>query len=96
MELLKYKLNNWAIVTAGDPYKPPELMSQHLVGDTEGHPKWPDGHRIVTSRIIGYREDRIITTGGSAIALGDALPDYETKFPNAKERLFDAAPAIKV
>lgn len=88
---VKYKLNDWAIVTGGNPYMAPELRRQHLMGKVEGHPDRDDGESIVTSALRGKYEGRIVTGSGSLIELGDPRPDYAAEFPDAKERLLCSA-----
>lgn len=94
MSAAKYKLNNWAIVAYGPQCIAPELRRQCLIGETQGHPEWEDGHTIVTSRIIGKRGELIATKSGSFIELGDPQPAYEAVFPNAKNRTLVALTEI--
>lgn len=95
MSQIKYKLNNWAIVTdCSNPFQAPELRRQALMGIVEGHPKRDDGKTIVTSFIKGTFEDRVVTASGSLIELGEPKADYASLFPNAKQRLFDSAPRL--
>jgi hypothetical protein len=50
-------LQNWAVIfnPTADAYTPPELMTSHLVGDAYGHPRFPEGHNITSSSIIGKK-----------------------------------------
>lgn len=84
--MIKYKLNEWAVVNSGNRYC--------LIGKVEGHPDREDGHTVVSSYCIGKYEGRIVTTSGSHIELGEPKADYEAMFPNAKQRLFDTAPQL--
>lgn len=83
--MIKYKLNNWAVVSYGKVC---------LIGECEGHPEYPDGHVAVTSRVIGQQGGCIVTSSGSHIELGEPKADYAKCYPDARKRLFDAAPVI--
>jgi hypothetical protein len=82
---VKYKLNNWAVV---------RYDKIALIGEVEGHPDRKDGTTVVTSTCIGKFNGRIITSNGSHIELGEPKADYAKMFPDAKERLFAAAPIV--
>ena len=90
-------LQNWAVIInpTADAYTPPELMTSHLVGDVYGHPRFPEGHNITSSAIIGKKGDVIHTKSGSTYVLGKVFPDYELSFPNAKDRLFKTINELK-
>lgn len=88
----KYKLNNWSVVSAANPYLAPELSRMCLMGEVEGHPERDDGKTIVTSSIVGKFRGKVITNNGSEIELGEPKEAYEKAFPNAKRRLFDTLP----
>lgn len=84
-------LNNWSLVSCGGIYDAPELYSFHLEGQVTNHPRFPSGHPVTTSRVIGYVEDNetgllVLTKSGSAYQLGQVDPDYEKAFPNAEQR----------
>lgn len=83
--MVKYKLNNWAVVN---------YTRIALIGEVEGHPKHEDGKVVVTSACIGKYNGCIITSNGSHIELGEPKADYARMFPDAKERLFAAAPVV--
>lgn len=93
---VKYKLNNWAMISYGSPYRAPELRQQCLIGNTEGHPNWEDGHSIVTSGLRGRRGDLVVTGSGSLVELGEPREDYEKEYPGAKQRLMDSLPEATV
>ena len=87
-------LNNWALVGRPIGYSPPEA-NICLNGYVSGHPRFPDGHHITTTRILKILEMpgcvgnyQVYTKSGSAYTLGEPHPDYEAQFPNAKDRLF--------
>ena len=52
-----------------------------------GHPAHADGKAITTSRLIGRKDRLVVTRSGSEYELGEPDPAYESKFPNARERL---------
>lgn len=83
--MVKYKLNNWAVVAYG---------KVALIGEVEGHPSRKDGTTIVTSACIGKFNGCIVTSNGSHIELGEPKDDYARMFPDAKERLFASAPIV--
>ena len=49
---------------------------------------------ICTSPIKAKVGDLVITRSGSAYALGKINPEYETLYPNARERLFSTLPTF--
>lgn len=83
--MVKYKLNNWAVVNYGKTC---------LIGECEGHPEHTDGHVVVTSRIIGQQDGYIVTSSGSHIELGEPKADYAKCYPDARKRLFASLPVI--
>lgn len=85
MSVVKYKLNNWAVVNYG---------KYCLIGECEGHPDYEDGHVVITSQCIGQLDGCIVTYSGSHIELGEPKADYAKCFPDAKERVFAAAPML--
>lgn len=87
MAATRYKLNNWAIINYGH-------MRTALMGKTEGHPEWDDGHSIVTSSLLGRSGNLVVTSSGSYITLGEPREDYEAEFPGAKQRLMDSLSII--
>ena len=83
------KLENWSVVHGpSDPYQPPELWVKRLHGKIYGHPRFDDGKDVTSSRIVGIEGDFIVTGSGSRYELGAVDPQYETAYPNARERLF--------
>lgn len=61
-------LNNWGVVSDEDPYCPPELQYQYLVGDF-------NGKRVQTSRIVNV-DGNLITTKNSTYRLLEPAKDY--------------------
>lgn len=92
----KYKLNNWALVTYGSPMAPPEHRRQCLIGETEGHPEWEDGHTIITSGLRGRYGEFIVTGSGSFIQLGTVSAHYEASFPDAEKRVLAQLDELKL
>ena len=75
-------LKDWAIVespkTVENKYLAPELRKYYLIGHVYGHPKFSDGRRITTSRIMDYRMNtRIITTRNTNYQLENPRDDYK-------------------
>ena len=89
MNELLIKLERWSVV--GRPvneYDPPELWAQCLSGTVTGHPRKPDGSVVTTSQVAGVEQGRYVRTGsGSLYELGEVNPEYEARFPNARERV---------
>lgn len=65
--------------------EPPELRSWQvaafvgafaIVGDVYGHPRRPDGERIVSSIVADFDGRLVRTRSGSLYRLGDPSPQY--------------------
>lgn len=91
---MTYRLENWSVVTAPDPYVAPEMRTNRLNGDVYNHPSFPEGHCITTSKIESCKDGAIITRSGSVYALGVVDHIYEAYFPDAKERLLKSLSAV--
>ena len=77
------KLKKWSVVSVGrSPYDAPESNWYCLQGISEV------GNQVLTSSIVGYRNNYILTRSGSVYKLGEVDSDYEKLYPNAKRRLF--------
>lgn len=90
---MKIQLKEWSYGTrCSDPYTAPELISTCLSGKVYGHPdpRHCDGKEIVTSRVIGKRNQLVITRSGNEYELLNPAFEYEKNFPNSKERLLNA------
>lgn len=81
------RLENWCIVSDGDPYLAPEMQKSYLNGKVYGHPRFDEGHYVTTSRIIEVKDGKVHTRSGSVYELGKVDPSYEEQFPKALERL---------
>ena len=81
------QIENWSVIRS-DPYIAPEAGILRLHGNVFGHPKFPDGHEIQTSPIVGYDliTDEIICKS-RRYKLGQVDPKYEEMFPDAKKKL---------
>lgn len=81
------RLENWSIVTIGSPYIPPEHRAKCLQGEVYSNPDFNDGDRVITSPISSASEDFVKTVSGSIYMLGVVSSDYESEYPNARQRL---------
>ena len=86
MKKQEYLLEEWAPVTAEEPYLAPELRKRFLLGRVYGNPNFEEGKYVKTSSIKGWDGECVITNSGSRYKLGDVNANYETKYSNAKER----------
>ena len=85
------KLENWSIWTpTSEPYQSPETGFAVLKGKAFGHPRFPEGRRVITSKIIGKRGNNILTFSGSEYVLGAVDVDYAKQYPSAKQELLDS------
>lgn len=86
-------IRNWSVVCTEefDPYKAPEMYAAKIAGEVYGHHKYEDGHKIITSRVVGVEGNSVLTKSGSTYELGDVDPEYEKVFPDARKRLFAQA-----
>lgn len=85
------KLENWAIVALpSDPYEAPELWRQSIYGDVYDNPRFDDGTRVTTSRIVGKRNGNVVTKSGSEYELGQVSAQYEEQYPDAFNRLMNS------
>ncbi len=94
------KLENWCVLKASvRPCRAPEKRPESLQGEVYGHPVFADGTDYVTRRIIGITWDGsgaflvwVRRSHGRGLAdgyrLGQAAPEYERRYPDAKGRLF--------
>lgn len=84
------RLENWAVVNT-DPYRAPEDQKPHLSGKVYGHPRFEDGHDIVTSHIVSIDavNHTVTTNSGSVYELGTVDPEWEKQFPDAANRFWN-------
>lgn len=92
------RLENWAVVLPPglNPYSAPEQITQHLSGDAYGHGRFPDGHPITSTRIVGKRGAMVATRSGSHYLLGTPAADYLAVFPDAEARLMNSLPELEL
>lgn len=89
------RIENWSIVEIADPYTAPEARSCALAGEIYGHPHFPDGKNIRTSRIIGVsKEKEIVKCSSRDYVLGEIDPGYEKKYPGARDRILSTIPEV--
>jgi len=75
------KIDEWCF-TSIIPYKPPmkyqQLISNKifLYGKVYGHPKYKDGKRITTSRVMECKNGVVTTRSGSEYKLLEPDPQY--------------------
>lgn len=77
----RYKLDKWELFPWED--------GARLTGIVTGHTRFHDGEQIHTSRLVGCEDSLVLTRTGSLVELGDAHPNYEAEFPNARLRLLN-------
>lgn len=88
------KLDNWrAISGICDASPGPEQGLLRLRGTVTGHPRCEDGREVTTSLVLSRQGECIVTQSGSHYDLGKPNSDYESQFPNARERLLVALPS---
>ena len=66
-------LESWATCRPKfcDPYAAPEIAGLSLRGTATGHPRKPDGSRVITSRIVEVRGRVVKTESGNYYRLGE-------------------------
>src|SRR5262245_6477955 len=81
------KVERWSLVSRMEyGFQPPDSKANCVQGFVTGHPLHADGKPITTSRVVGRKDDRVVTRSGSEYELGEPEPAYESQYPNAKER----------
>ena len=91
------RIENWAIVTlAAEFHLAPEMQNALLQGQVFGHPRFNDGHVVMTSSIVGKNDkNEILTHSGSVYELGEINPTYESQFPNARKRFLNSLTVVQ-
>ncbi len=70
-------LDEWSVhPDDADPFISPELRGIVLVGKALGHPKKPDGQRVVTSRVLRADGRKVYTQSGSVYRLNSPSAGY--------------------
>ncbi len=87
-------LKNWFVKTVTrNVFQARELGASVLNGNVCGHPTFPDGSLISTSRIVGIKDmgdhKEVITKSGSRYSIfpEDVLPDAEKDYPGYYQKL---------
>jgi hypothetical protein len=64
-------LQNWFVRDRhmDDFYSAPECNYKVLAGDVYGHPRFPNGHSVKTSRLISVKGRLVTTSGGTTYQL---------------------------
>jgi len=82
------KLDRWCVISRTTlSLPPPEQERCCLHGSVSGHPRCLDGKQVTTSLVVSRSGNKVVTKSGSEYELGDADPDYEALYPNARQRL---------
>lgn len=83
------RIENWSVVfnNTGNPYTAPELITSSIMGKVYNHPKYEDGHGIITSRIEKVENGILTTHSGSQYKLGKINPLYLEIYPDALNML---------
>lgn len=74
-----FKLENWSTVSVDNEtnrYTPPEAKSVYLNGEIYGNPRFTDGNRITTTRIVKIDGNLVETYSGSKYELGEPDPKF--------------------
>jgi hypothetical protein len=69
-------IENWSVVTTSEPHVAPELRNASLNGKVYGHPRFPNGHGVVTSQIEEANSRVVRTRSGSLYKLGTPSKTY--------------------
>lgn len=75
------RLEDWSVVTFLGQYEAPELRVTCLHGLAYGHPGFPEGTEITTSRLLDSQE-RVAETYNTRYLLGEMSLKYRTYLEN--------------
>ena len=82
------KLEHWSLRSRPlGRVQPPEEDGVCLLGFVVGHPRHSDGKEVLTSPVMHYGANRIVTKSGSEYELGLVDPSYERCYPGSRQRL---------
>ncbi len=85
------KLDHWSLRSRPlGRIEPPEVPGVCLFGNVVGHPYHLDGKEVLTTAVLHFGLDCVITKSGSEYELGEIDPAYEMLYPGARERLLQA------
>lgn len=69
-------INEWSVqVRQGETHLPPN-QSGRLGGRVYGHPDFPDGSFVTTSRVMSAEGRQVTTESGTVYRLGEPSKDY--------------------
>jgi hypothetical protein len=73
------RLENWEL-----------FWNQRLNGELFDSPKFPQGSKITTGKVIyvDFKNQLVTTIDGTVYELGTAHKNYEATYPNARARFF--------
>ena len=67
--------------------EPPEEDAVCLFGLVAGHQRHRDGKEVLTSAVVYWADNRVVTKSGTEYELGAVDPSYERCYPGALQRL---------
>ncbi len=82
------KLEGW-LPTKWFDTTPTDWTMESLVGHAFGHPRFKDGHPVVTSAIFGKEGNLVRTISGSLYELGTPDKLFAEHYPDPKEKLLN-------
>lgn len=85
-------IDQWAVIQYGSPYMAPEQHYQILVGKGD---TTPEGKLRFTTQIVGKDGEYVVTKSGSRYQLLEVSAEYESLYPNARERIFNSLSEVK-
>jgi hypothetical protein len=85
-----YKIENWCVVgKRTNPYhSPQQVTALQICGQVFGHPKWEDGHSIITSTVM-HVDGRKVFTRNNKYILGTVKPEYREWYENFEGKPFN-------
>ena len=86
------RIENWAVVANRAEIDRTGQPPIRIRGFVTGHPHCVDGTEITTSPITHRQEECYITSNGTHYELGRVAPEYDARFPKAKEGLLQCIP----
>ena len=101
---LPWEIRNWSVVSPGEwailkaygPSVPPEnVMTSRIRGEIWYRPLYGNGVVLMSSPIVGLKEDDLVITLNSAYKLCDPGPEYEKAYPGARERVINSLTRLK-
>lgn len=86
----QYRIENWCVVGKREsPYHAPEqIVGVRIAGNVFGHPKWEDGHEILTSTVM-HVDGRSVYTRNNKYTLGKVFPAYREWYEKNEHKPFN-------